>query len=250
MRIACDSGVLIFLPMFRFIILLFAATQAVAALPADLVRACADFHAENPRGWSFVQTTTAAGQTMVERYDAARPEFNRWSLVAKDGRVPTENESNTYAEARSRRSRGGTAPNIAGQLDLTTAEPVAIGDVESIYRFRLKPAASGDKTANNLRATVTFHHLTGTIRCLELTSIQPFSPVLGVKIAEMHTAIHYHLPVDDRPALLDKISTRTRGRAYFKSLDADMLVTFSEYTLGRRANPYATATHSANRKAD
>lgn len=236
--------------MFRFFILAFAVNQALAALPADLARACADFHTENPRGWSFIQTTTAAAQTLVERYDAARPEFNRWSLVAKDGRAPTENESNTYAETRSRRSRGGTAPNIAGQLDLSTAEPVAIGDEESIYRFRLKRAASGDKTADNLRATVTFHHPTGAIRCFELASIQPFSPVLGVKIAEMHTSIHYHLPTDNRPALLDRISTRTRGRAYFKSLDADMLVTFSEYTLARRVISSSAASPSANGKAD
>lgn len=236
--------------MFRFFILLLAATRALAVLPADLARACADFHAENPRGWSFVQTTTAADQTLVERYDAARPEFNRWSLVAKDGRAPTENESNTYAETRSRRSRGGTAPNIAGQLDLTTAEPVSVGDEESIYRFRLKRTASGDKTADNLRATVTFHHPTGAIRCFALTSIQPFSPVLGVKIVEMHTSISYHLPTEDRPALLDKISTRTRGRAYFRSLDADMLVTFSEYTLARRTASSAAASHSHNGKAD
>ncbi|HRI81858.1 MAG TPA: hypothetical protein PLF88_05440, partial [Opitutaceae bacterium] len=48
-------------------------------------------------------------------------------------------------------------------------------------------------------------------------------------------SIHYHLPTDNRPALLDRITTRTRGRAYFKSLDADMVVIFSEYSLARRS---------------
>ncbi|HRJ45796.1 MAG TPA: hypothetical protein PKY38_00405 [Opitutaceae bacterium] len=223
--------------MLRVIIIfsLIAIGQASDALPADVVEACKDFHAENPRGWSFIQTTTAGPQIMVESYDAGRPEFSRWRLLARDGRPPTESESRTYAETRSRRSRGGTAPDIAGQLDLTTAEPVAVGDVESIYRFRLKRAASGDRTAENLRAIVTFHHPTGTIRRFELTNIQSFSPVLGVRITEMHTSIHYHLPTDNRPALLDRITTRTRGRAYFKSLDADMVVIFSEYSLARRS---------------
>ena len=58
-----------------------------------------------PRGWSFTQTTAAEGKSTVERCDAAKTEFDRWALVAKDGRDPTPAERKEYAEARSRRCR-------------------------------------------------------------------------------------------------------------------------------------------------
>jgi hypothetical protein len=214
-------------------ITLLATLVQAAPLPPDFAAACANFRAENPRGWSFTQTTTAEGRTLVERCDAARPEFSRWSLLAQDGRPPSPQETANYNEMRSRRSRGGTAPHIASQLDLASAELVSQSATESVYRFKLLRESSGDRTAGHLRATLTFHHPTGTIRRFELSNQEPFSPVLGVRIREMHTSIHYHLPEDGRPALLEKILTRTRGRAYFKSLDADMEVTFTDYAPAR-----------------
>ncbi len=51
----------------------------------------------------------------------------------------------------------------------------------------------------------------------------------------MNTVMTYHLPAGDRPSLPQKVSTRVRGRAFlFKSLDADMAVTFSDYAWAGR----------------
>jgi hypothetical protein len=202
---------------------------AAAALPADFATACVNFHTDNPKSWSFTQTTVAEGLSLTERCEAGRPEFSRWKLLAHDGRTPTAEEIANYAEKRSRRSRGGTAPHIASQLDLASAELISEGTEEMVHRFRVKRETQSDKTAEFLRATLTFHRPTGTIKVFELASIAPFSPVWGVRVTEMRTTIHYHLPTADRPALLDKITTRTKGRAYFKSLDAEMLVTFTDY---------------------
>ena len=86
--------------MRRFLFLWLVAVRAFAAPPLVLVTALETFHADPPRGWSFMQTTKADGKSTVERYDAAKPEFDRWSLVEKNGRAPNAQELKEYAEAR------------------------------------------------------------------------------------------------------------------------------------------------------
>lgn len=216
---------------------LFLASIAFAALPPEYAALCESFQTQNPKGWSFTQTTVAEGRTLVERYDAAQPEFSRWTLVAEDGRAPTAEEARAYREKFTRRSRGGTAPAIASQLELPTAELVSEDATQAVYRFKLKSEDEDDKTAHFLRAYVTFHKATHSITCFELASVETFAPVFGVRIRELHTAIHYHLPTADRPALLERVTTRTRGRAFFKSLDADMLVTYTDYAWAGRKPP-------------
>lgn len=211
-----------------------------AALPPEFAAACAAFHTENPKGWSFTQTTTAEGKTVIERYDAAQPDFDRWTLLQQDGRPPTADEARVYKEKFTRRSRNGTAPNIASQLDLASAELVADTPERLTYRFRLSATEAADKTADSLRAGITYNKAARSIEVFEIASIAPFSPVLGVKITELSTTIRYTLPAGERPALLHSVTTRTRGRAFFKSLDADMLVAYGDYGwAGKARNPAA-----------
>jgi hypothetical protein len=223
--------------MLRLLLTCLVALPVSASLPPDLAAVCSSFQSQNPKGWSFTQTTSAAGRTLVEHYDAAQPEFNRWTLRSENGRAPDAEQARQYREKFSRRSRGGTAPGIASQLDLDSAELVADHPERVTYRFRLKPGEADDKTATFLRATVTIHKPSRTIEIFELTNLAPFSPVFGVKIGELRTAMHYHLPDGGRPGLLAKITTRTRGRAFFKSLDADMLVTYGDYAWAGKKPP-------------
>ena len=201
-----------------------------AAVPPELEAALKNFHGDAPRGWSFTQTTKAEGKSTVERSNAARPEFDRWSLVQKDGRAPTAAELNDYGEARSRRSRNGTAPNLADQFDLASLEVVSTTAEHATYRFRLRPGESRDRTAAFLRATVVLHKPTRSIESIELTNTGEFSPAFGVKIAALKTLMTYTLPAGQTPSLPEKVETQVRGRAFlFKSLDAEMTVTFSDY---------------------
>lgn len=214
------------------------ASGANASAPepsSPLSEALAAFRAEGAKGWSFTQTTEGAGHSRIERYDASQPEFDRWSLLQQDGRVPTAEETQDYHEMLSRRSRGGTAPRLTDQLDLGTVETATETADRITYRFRLKPGEDGDATARFLRATVVVHVPTRTIETFDLAAVEPFSPTLGVKITEMKTTMSYSLPEGDRPSLLQKTTTRLRGRAFFfKSLDADMTVTFTDHEKARR----------------
>lgn len=215
----------------RFLALFFFALgSAVAALPPVLDTALKNYRGDPPPGWSYTLTTAAEGKSTVERCDAAKPDFERWSLLQVDGRAPTAEELTRYAENRSRRSRTGTAPKISEQFDLASLETLSDTPERARYRFRLRPGESSDKTAHVLRATLTLHKPTQTIEALELHNVEAFAPTIGVKITELKTTMTYSLPAADTPAFPQKVTTHTRGRAFFfKSLDADMTVTFSDY---------------------
>lgn len=210
--------------------------SAAAAAPRELATALQSFQSEPPRGWSFTQTTRAAGKSTVERCDATKPEFSRWSLVQKDGRTPTAEELKDYAEARSRRSRAGTAPNLVDQLVLDAIEVVEDTPEKITYRCPLRQGESRDNTALHLRATIVVHKPTRIIESVELANIEPFSPTFGVKISALKTIMSYSLPAAEIPSLPQVVATHVRGTAFlFKSLDADMTVTFSDYVrVGKR----------------
>ncbi len=212
-----------------FITLLFLARLG-AAVPAELQTAIAEFRTEPPKGWAFTQTTTADGKSTVERHEAARPEFDRWKLLSVDGRAPTTEELARYGDTRSRRSRGGTAPHLGTQLDPGSAEVVSDDGERLTLRLKLKPGELADRTAAFLQATIVWHKATRAIERLELANTGEFSPAIGVTIRQVRTVISYSLPTAETPALPREVSTRQRGTAFwFKTLDAEMSVTFTDY---------------------
>lgn len=198
------------------------------------------FRADPPKGWSYTQTTTGEGRSTVERCDASKPEFARWKLLQKDGRAPTPEETGEYQEVRSRRSRGGTAPSLVEQFELTAAKVVDESPTQRTYRMPLRAAEAGDKTARYLEATVTLDLASSAIVAIQLKNREAFSPTLGVSISRMETTMTYAAPRGETPALPHSVTTQVRGRAFwFKSLDADMSVTYSDYerVLPRAATP-------------
>ncbi|MBL9201939.1 MAG: hypothetical protein JNL39_15620 [Opitutaceae bacterium] len=213
------------------IALLFLACPALAAVPPELEAALKNFRSDPPPGWSYTQTTTGEGRSTVERCDAAKPDYARWSLVQKDGRAPTAAELADYAEGRSRRSRAGTAPRITEQLLLETLETIDESPERATYRCRLRRGENRDNTAEHLRATLVLHRASGAIESITLASTGPFRPGFGVSIAEMKTEMTYALPAGTgAPSLPQRVVSRVRGTAFwFKSLDAEMSVVFSEY---------------------
>lgn len=221
--------------MRRFLLLSLVALATVipvasAPLPPELAEALRAFRTDGPKGWRYIQTTRAGNQSLVERFDPAQPDFRRWSLLEKDGRPPTAEETRTYLEGKTRRSAGQTAPRIQDRFDEASAEAIRREGEHSWWRFRLTPGAADDQVAQHMTATLTFHEPSRTIEQVEIASLGPYSPVFAVRITESRTVMNYSRPSSNRPSLLQTITLRLRGRAFwFKSLDEDMTVTFSDY---------------------
>ena len=212
-----------------FALAAFTAVRLPAApLPPDLADALAHFRPEGPKGWSFLQTTESGGQSLVEYFDAAQPANDRWFLRQKTAGLPPRRNSPIITR-KALNSATFTAPRIQDQVDLATAVFVRRDDTRSVWRFRLKSDGNDDKTSRYMTVTVTYHQPTHTIEQVEITNTEPFSPVLAVKISETRTVMTYSLPSPGSPSQLQRVSLLVRGRAFwFKTLDQDMTVTFSE----------------------
>jgi hypothetical protein len=215
----------------RFFVLLLAfAGSLVAAIPPELATALQTFRTDGPRGWAFTQTTAAEGKSLAERFDPAQRDLARWTLVQQDGHAPTVEERSAYLDDLKHRAQGATAPKLTEQFDLASLETISVTPERATYRCHLKPAEAGDQTSAHLLVTLVVHKPTQTIESLEIANTVAFSPTFGVKIVEMKTVMTYSLPTSDRPSLSQKVTTRLRGRAFwFKSLDADLIVTFTDY---------------------
>lgn len=214
-----------------FAALCLSALSALAGpVPPELAAALQTFRAEGTKGWAFTQTTSSGGKALVERFEPLSRGPSHWTLLQKDGRMPTEDELAEYRETQRRRGRDDSAPNVKDQIDPATCELVSDDGTHTTWRFRLKPTDADDKSAAHMAATFTLHRPTGTIERVELANFEPFSPATLVNLTEARTIVTYTLPRDGRPTLLAAVTTRVRGRAlWIKSLDSDLTVTYSDY---------------------
>ncbi len=216
--------------VFILVSLLTASAAGAAPPPPELARALDGFRTGGPKGWAFVQSTASEERSLVERFDPLQPDHLKWTLESKNGRSPTPDETIQYRREQTRRTGGETAPDVLGQIVRDSCTLLERSADRSQWRFDLAPGGGDDMSAEHMHLTVTLHEPSNTIERVVLASREPFSPVLGVKVAEARTTIEYSLPDNERPSLLQRITVRVRGRAFFfKSLDSDMVVTYSDY---------------------
>lgn len=216
--------------LLAFAFAFFASHLFAAPMPTELSAALKDFRAEGPKGWAFTQTTVSGQHSREERFNPLGKNFLQWTLVKQDGRTPTAEETQKYNELKTRRSSNESAPSVKDQILPDTCEVVSETPERGVYRFSLKPGAEDDSSAQFMRATFTLHRPTASIEQVELASTGPFSPVLMVKVQEARTVMIYSLPAADLPSFLREVTVKIRGRAmWFRSLDQDMTVTYSDH---------------------
>lgn len=216
------------------IALLLAGIARSMPISSELKDALKTFRSEGSPGWAFTQRTEGGGKSRVEKYNPRLAEFHRWVLVEIDGQPPSAEETTRYNELQTRRSSGQTAPNVKDQIDENSGEILADEGGRVTWRFKLLTTDAADRSAAHMAATFTLHRPTRTIERVELASFEPFRPVLGVSITEARTTIEYSLPDESCPTLLRSVRMAVRGKAWlFKSMDEDLVVTYSDYENAR-----------------
>lgn len=196
----------------------------------QFLAALEDFRTEGPKGWAFTQTSVSTERSRVETYDPLTASHLRWNLITENGETPPSSTLENYRQQQTRRTGGNTAPNVKEQLILESAELQSDDGERQQWHFRLEPGGGDDRSAEHMASTLTFHVPTSTIERIELASFEEFSPVFGVTVESAKTVIQYSLPADDTPSLLQKIEVSIRGDAfYFKSIDSDMVVSYTDY---------------------
>lgn len=188
------------------------------------------FRAEGAYGWAFEQSSRSDGEEIVEGYNPAKPEGLRWTLLAKNGRQPTQSETENYARTKALRSSAWNAPRLETQLDRSSCLLVSSDKGKLVCSFRLNAADEADVAAEHLLVTCTADVATKTVERVEIRNREPFSPAFGISIAHSRTVLLYSLPSGERPSLLLRASMEVKGRMFWlKSVDQKMEIVWGKF---------------------
>lgn len=234
-NLGCRSAVLnrVRSPLLASALLLLVSASLEAEPHPLAVQALDRMDSIDNKGWSYTVTTRSKEGTKIERHDASKPEGGRWTLVQKEGGAPTASELRKYQKEKADQAkRRNDKPSDDDQdVDRSTIRLISEDDDSATFSFRLR--SEGKLAAgftDHISGTLVVSKAGGWPRRFDLTSAGSFRPIPGVKVDEFRVAMSFRRDPQSGDILFSTIESRVRGRAFgLKSLDDDVLVTFSDF---------------------
>lgn len=207
-----------------------AASATAAELPACVATALAHFAPEVPPGWSYTVEVAKGTETSTERFDAGQGTAGKWTLVAHNGQVPTFSESTRYTAYRE--ATGTTSAAKAtfapGDLDYASAAIVRQAEDRLWVRFGFR-ADAADPILAHIDVEFEITRAPARVVASTLRLLQPWSPVLGMKMISLEVQTTYAAPEGARPALPAEIHSIFHGRMFwFWSMEEDVTSRYSD----------------------
>jgi hypothetical protein len=203
-----------------------------AELPDYLRAALARFSTEVPPGWAYTLTTIRDDDRMVERFDPARPPGRQWSLEQWRGRAPTADELEKYARSRPDAATGGARANFhrddiePGSLRLTR-EDAEWAEFTGAFR---EQATGPDKMLGHLRLRLFVNKAGAYVGKYQLELIEPYWPVLAVKMNELFVEATFDAPEGAGPALPSAQTSRFAGRILLIPKKENLALIYSDFS--------------------
>jgi heat shock protein HslJ len=165
----------------------------------------------SPNDYAFTRTVRSEQiqgektqvRTVVDRYDPAKPQGQRWTLVSVDGRPPTSDEQKSFAKESPKR-RVSSYARVANYFGAgATAATDAQG--RTVFKFSSLPpdtviiagsdvsgSSAGEAVVNSSGATPFFEHV-------KFTLTKPTRIKLIAKIEQFQANARYKLFPDGKP---------------------------------------------------
>jgi hypothetical protein len=213
-------------------VLLCLATQGAAATP-DYLRAALDHFVPNvPEGWAYTLETTRNDRRMIERFEPAHPRGAQWSLRSYEGRAPTTDELEKYAQSRPAADSGGMQANFQkGDIEPGSIKLVREDEVRAEFEAKFRAEAGGaDKMLGHLLLKLTVNKRPAYIERYALELIEPYWPVLSVKMNALHIEATFNAPTATQPSLLASVESHFSGRILLISNDEKLHLIYSEFS--------------------
>jgi hypothetical protein len=207
------------------------ATAGRAALP-DYARAALEaFSAELPANRAYTITTVRKEVSTAERYDPAKPPDERWTLLRYNGRPPATAELEKYRKLRAANPQPVSPASFArGDIDPGSLQLVAEDDERAEFQGGFREVSAGaDKMLRHLRLRLTVNKRRPHVEKYTLSLLEPYSPVLGVKMSELRVEMSFTPPAPDRPSLPAMLTSHFAGRILFFGTQEDLRVEYSDY---------------------
>lgn len=198
-------------------------------MPEYLKTALAHFSPGLPAGWAYSVSTLRGHDRAIERFDPSAAVDLQWTLLERDGRKPSEDELRKY---RSYKTTFAENPRIAfarGDLDLDSLHLEHEDKLRSEYSCRFRSDIS-DQLLSHLRLVVVVNKEPAFVEKSELSLVEPFSPVLGMKNLELEMKTAFSPPSASHPSLPLRTTTHFRGRLFLViPIDEDLQSDFSDF---------------------
>lgn len=205
-------------------------------MPEYLKTALAHFSPGPPASWAYSVSTLRGRDRALERFDPSSSVDLQWTLLERDGRKPSEDEQKKY---RSYKTTFAENPRIAftrGDLDLDSLHLEHEDAFRTEYSCRFRSDIS-DQLLSHLRLVLTVTKEPAFVEKSELSLVEPFSPVLGMKNLELKIQTVFSPPTASRPSVPLKTVTHFRGKLFlFIPIEEDLQSDFSDFVF-RPAKP-------------
>jgi hypothetical protein len=205
--------------------------SGLAQMPDYLRAALNRFSPAVPAGWAYTLTTTRNGELVIESFDPSRLPGGQWNLLQLQGRKPTTEELEKYAQSRPTAESGGPQSNFQradiepGSLHLVSEDAER---AEFLGGFRDEASGADKMLAHlNLRLFVSKQQAYVEKSVLELK--EPYWPVLGVKMNGLRVETTFSAPAGSRPSLPLAQESHFTGRILLVRTEEKLQLTFTDF---------------------
>ncbi|WP_438482846.1 hypothetical protein [Oleiharenicola lentus] len=206
---------------------------AAHATPPDYVlQAVARFSADIPAKMAFTITTERGEAVSVERYDPSKPLVERWTLLRHNGQTPSEKDLAKYAKLKAANpspvsQASFQKSDIAVPSLKLIREDAERADLEGTFR---ETSTDSDKMLGHLRLMITVTKKFPYVEKYSLTLIEPYSPILGVKMNQLNAQMEFSPPTKDLPSLPRTFVSDFTGKIFFFGTNEKLKVIYSDFT--------------------
>lgn len=196
--------------------------RAVPAGPELLPRAIESWLGERDR-WAFTQRAVESdggiSHERLERFDPSKPGDARWQLLAIDGRAPTPEEREKWAEKKFKHRHKKIDTPISDFFDFDSARVIAETPQLIRYELPLRRDKSWLFPVDKVGVRVTINKETKALEHLSAHVREPFKVLLGiarvtggeVDLDFLHPDPESNTPAASRPAGEARVSVSKRG---------------------------------------
>ncbi len=208
------------------------ATAAAAATPDYLRTALNHFSPNVPAGWAYTLETTRNGQQMIERFDPARPPDSQWKLRQFQGRNPTADETEKYAQSRPSAGSGGMQANFQkDDIEPGSIKLIREDETRAEFEAQFRAESGGaDKMLGHLQLKLTVNKQLAYIERYALSLKEPYWPVLAVKMNDLQIEATFSVPTATQPSLLASVESHFIGRILLISNEEKLRLIYSEFS--------------------
>lgn len=186
--------------------------------------------------WAFTVKSSGSDGDRVGRYDPRQPEDKRWTLLAVDGRAPTQKESAEYAAE----SHNFVASDDEGGDDnaLDMVEPGTLGLIEETDDYWLLSFVPTDDDDDEV-ARKLMQSMQGRVKIIKdgeylayikIHNEEPIRPKVGVKMKEFLMHMSFGPIAADGPVVLQSLDFAIKLSAYLMvRVNETESLTFSDF---------------------